>query len=69
MTFTEKMMELKKTVQRLEVETLSLEESLDLFEKGMATAKECEDYLQEAERKITILTDGEEKDFEIGEGE
>lgn len=69
MTFSEKMTDLKKTVQRLEVETLSLEESLELFEKGMAMAQECSDYLQGVERKITILTDGEEKNFENREEE
>ena len=42
---------------------LDLDTSVKKFEEGMELSKKCNEILQKAEKKITILIDGEEKDF------
>ena len=39
----------------------------DPFEEGMKVAKDCKKMLDEAEKKITILLEDGEKDFEAEE--
>jgi len=46
---------LEETVQRLENGGLTLEESLALFEEGMALARRCQEILDQAEQRITRL--------------
>ena len=46
-------------VHTLEAGNLSLEESLTAFEEGIRLAKSCAKYLQEAERRIELLTKDE----------
>ena len=50
-TFTE----LEKLVNHMEKGDLSLEESLQCFEKGMNLTKDCQQALSEAEQKVKIL--------------
>ena len=60
------MKELEEITNKLEKEDLSLDESVDLFEKGMKISKECNEKLEKAEKRITILINaetGEEKEF------
>ena len=69
-SFEEAMEELEKVVDELENNELSLDESVDKFQKGMELSKYCNSLLEEAEKKITVLIDdGEgtmiEKDFKI----
>ncbi len=71
-TFEESMLELEKVVSKLESGDITLDESLKLFEKGIKLSKNCQKMLDEAEKKVKILTasdDGsmEEKDFEVQE--
>jgi exodeoxyribonuclease VII small subunit len=47
--------QLEEIVQRLEKGELSLEESLKLYEQGVALARLCHAKLEEAEGKIEIL--------------
>ena len=55
--------ELEKIVKQLEDGDLSLEQSLGLFERGVALSRYCHDQLGAAERRIEQLTDrGELKD-------
>lgn len=65
--FEEAMEQLEKIAQELEKGNLSLEESISKFEEGMKLSKQCNNRIEEAEKKITILLskDGkiEEKDF------
>ena len=63
MSFEEKIKELEKIANELEKDDLSLDDSVKKFEEGMSISKECKEILDNAERKITILLDGEEKDF------
>ena len=64
--FDELMKDLEEITNKLEKEDLSLDESVDLFEKGMKISKECNEKLEKAEKRITILINaetGEEKEF------
>ena len=66
-SFENKMQDLEKIVKDLESGDLSLEESVKIFEKGMKISKECNEILEWAEKKITILLNNngeiQEKDF------
>ena len=62
--FETSMKELEKIVMELEKGDLNLEASVKKFEEGMKLSKECNDMLEKAEKRITILVNGEEKDFE-----
>ena len=63
-TFEEAVVELEKLVQTLEDGECSLDESMKMFEEGMKLSKKCTDILNEAEKKITILTIKENDQFE-----
>jgi exodeoxyribonuclease VII small subunit len=54
-TFEVSLAELEKIVRRLEEGDLPLEESLELFEKGVRLSRECRERLNQAERRIEIL--------------
>ena len=59
--FEETMQELEKIVQELEKGDLNLDDSINKFEEGMKLSKQCNDLLENAEKRITILLkDGEE---------
>ena len=62
-TFEESMAELEKIAKELESDNLTLDESIKKFEEGMKLSKECKETLDNAEKKITILINDEEKDF------
>lgn len=47
--------ELEQIVNRLETETLSLEESLTLYERGQALSKRCSSLLGSAELRVQQL--------------
>jgi len=47
--------ELEQIVNRLETETLSLEESLTLYERGQALSKRCSSLLESAELRVQQL--------------
>ena len=66
--FEKAMERLEQITQELSREGITLEESLALYEEGVALARVCNKKLDETERKIKILQiseDGEidEKDF------
>ena len=68
-SFEESVGRLEEIVRMLENGTASLDESLKLYEEGIALVRTCNRQLDSAEKKIRILTqapDGgvEEKDFE-----
>ena len=50
---------LEQIVAALESGNLPLEESLKVFEEGVALARHCGRYLEEAERRIEILAKDE----------
>ena len=46
---------LERIVQQLEQGDLPLEKSLELFEQGIGLSRQCQDRLNQAERRIEIL--------------
>jgi exodeoxyribonuclease VII small subunit len=59
-TFEASLSNLEKIVRRLEEGDLSLEESLKLFEDGVRLSRECQERLNQAERRIEILLKDED---------
>ena len=55
LTFEESFQRLDHIVQALQQGGLPLEESLALFEEGMAVARRCGEHLSAAELKVTQL--------------
>ena len=53
--FETSLSELESIVAKLEAGDLPLEESLELFEKGIKLSRECRDRLSKAERRIEVL--------------
>jgi exodeoxyribonuclease VII small subunit len=51
---------LEKIVRELERGDLPLEKSLELFEQGVRLSRECQERLNQAERRIEILLRDEE---------
>ena len=66
--FEKSMENLENITTELEKGYLNLEESVKKFEEGMKIAKQCNNILENAEKKITILLekngDFEEKPFD-----
>lgn len=60
-TFEESMKNLETIVTELEKGDLSLDDSVEKFEEGIKISKECNNILEAAEKKISILlqNDGE----------
>jgi exodeoxyribonuclease VII small subunit len=57
-SFEEALDELKVIIEKLEGGSLSLEESLKLFEKGTELINLCHKKLNEVEKRIEILVEG-----------
>lgn len=72
-SFEEAFAELDETVQKLEAGDLTLEESISLFERGMALAEQLEKQLTEAELRVRKLQPSaleiaeSEADYEIAD--
>lgn len=58
-SYEEAIAELEEIVGKLEKGDLSLDESIDYFQKGMELSKFCSKRLDEIERKITVLIEAE----------
>ena len=54
--FEKSISELQDIVLQLEKGELSLEGSLEQFEKGITLARKCQDILNQAEQKIELLS-------------
>lgn len=55
--FEQSLQELESLVNQMEQGDLSLEESLQAFEKGVGLTRECQNILAEAEQKVQILVE------------
>ncbi len=65
LTFEQAYQELESIVTRLEAGNLSLDDSLQLYERGQALAAWCDDQLNAAELRVSQLSeDGEIVDLE-----
>jgi exodeoxyribonuclease VII small subunit len=56
MSFEDALARLEQIVDTLEAGKLPLEESLKAFEEGVVLARRCAKYLDDAERRIELLT-------------
>jgi exodeoxyribonuclease VII small subunit len=66
MTFEEAMAELENTVQALEKGESTLEESMQLFTKGMTLSKICNEKIESIEHRITqLLKDSQNQIHEV----
>ncbi len=70
--FEDKLKKLEELVSSLDRDDLSLDESIEIFEKGIKLSKECSEKLENAEKKINILLSDEsgnlkEEKFETSE--
>lgn len=54
-TFETSLAKLEDIVTQLEEGDLSLEDSLELFENGVKLSRECQERLNQAERRIEVL--------------
>ncbi len=54
-TFEEAITQLGDIVRKLDTGSTSLDEAMELFEKGIKLTKECNKMLDEAEQKVNIL--------------
>ncbi len=59
-TFETSLKELERIVRRLEDGDLPLEDSLKLFEDGVKLSRECQQRLNQAERRIEVLLKDED---------
>jgi exodeoxyribonuclease VII small subunit len=59
-SFEQNLSALEKIVEKLESGSPSLDEAIELFQKGKSLAKACEGRLKEAELKIRKLVEGED---------
>ncbi len=55
--FESAMTELDEIVRKLEQGELALEQSLALFERGVKLSRFCHERLEDAERRIQVLTE------------
>jgi len=69
--FEEAMQELESIANSLEKGNLTLEESVLKFEEGIKLSKQCNDMIEQAEKKISILLQKDnklvEEDFQVEE--
>jgi len=65
--FEEGISELEKIVEKIESSELSLEESIDLYERASFLSKWCSESLQVAEKKIQLLIPKADGSFELND--
>ena len=64
--FESRMKELEQIVQKMSQNTLPLNESIKLFEKGMSISKDCAQELNKAQEKVQkIINSNTEEDLEL----
>lgn len=52
--------ELDEIVRKMENTDISLEESFELYKKGIIRLKECTEMIDDIERQLTVLEEGTE---------
>ena len=62
MKFEEAMKELEETIKKLENTDTTLDDAMDLFEKGITLTKPCRKLLSDAQRKVTKSVGSSEKE-------
>ena len=67
LTYEQAFAELERVVAALEDGQASLDESVELFQRGQALAKHCADLLEQARLKVTVLEQEPQTNGEKGE--
>jgi exodeoxyribonuclease VII small subunit len=62
--FEDAMKKLEKIVEDLEKRELTLEESLEKFEEGLALGKKCKEILDKAEMRVKKVIESDEGELE-----
>ena len=62
-TFEEQIVQLEEIVKKLESGDCSLDDSLKLFEEGIKLSKACHNMLENAEKTVNVLVNGEKQEF------
>lgn len=62
--FEQAMKQLEKLIESLESGQMGLDESIKIFEEGMALSEHCEEKLREAEAKVEILLQSKEGPYQ-----
>lgn len=57
--FEQALKELEAIANKLENENTTIDESVELFQRGIKLSKDCSAYLENIKQKITLLTDAE----------
>jgi len=57
--FEKSIKELEEIANKLEAEDTTIDQSVELFEKGIALSKACSSYLENVKQKIVSLVDAE----------
>lgn len=74
MQFEKKLTRLEEIVEKMEKGDLALDESLKLFEEGVRISRECQSQITEAETKVKMLLNVDDKgqpvtkDFQLDSG-
>lgn len=63
--FESSLKELEELVEKLENGELSLQDSLQQFERGISLSRHCHSMLESARQTVTVLTDPDNPDSEI----
>lgn len=63
MTFESALVRLEEIVKSLDSGNAPLDDSLNLFEEGVALVKFCNGKLDSAEQRVKVVTDNGEQDF------
>lgn len=70
-TFESAITELESILEKLEGQDTTLEEAMQLFEKGVALSDDCSKLLEQAQQKVSILIEKDakmvKKEFEPNE--
>ncbi|MFC1526624.1 exodeoxyribonuclease VII small subunit [Candidatus Latescibacterota bacterium] len=64
-SFEEAMARLEDSVARLESGELTLEESLEIFEQGIAASRSCARLLDQTRKRVQVLVERDGGDFQL----
>ena len=66
-TYENRLLKLEEVLREMERSEVTLDEAIKKYEEGMKLYGELYKYLQEAEGRVKVLSENEEKDFIIEE--
>lgn len=64
-SFEQALEQLEDSAARLEQGELSLEEALQIFERGVAASRACARYLDQARKRVQVLQEDEQGNFRL----